>query len=245
MRQTNFVSATINRIVKCYSLDNSFNLFVVGTVIFNFILYICGVYFKSADPDEGGSDIRGDFFKLFLVWSNIFLMSGLLLQKKIGFSATWIKATFLTSITILNIGATLNLSLIIINSDRHEGDGKILHFNYDFLTLVLSMGTDVLYFALYVIFKSKRAVALTSFVIMAELFIFIFCVHLGTDFAIDVGNLTISMATTIIALPLWGAKVVLTPEGEPLEWKDFFEREDLLTIDITERDSLLDNGMAL
>ena len=66
--------------------------------------------------------------------------------------------------------------------------------------------------------------------------------RLGTDFAIDVGNLTISMATTVIALPLWGAKVVLTPEGEPLEWKGFF---DLFNVDILVSDAFANDDLDL
>ena len=230
------------RFSKFFVQDTKFNVFVFSTLIINLALYIGAVYLKSIDSELSNFGFKVDFFKLFLVWSNILLMSGLLLQKKIGYSATWIKSTFVTSLAILNIGATLNLYLLVSNSDQFKGEGKLFDFQLDFLTLALTIFTDLVYLALYVIFKSKRAVALTFFIILIEAFIFVFCMRLGTDFAIDVGNLTISMATTVIALPLWGAKVVLTPEGEPLEWKGFF---DLFNVDILVSDAFANDDLDL
>ena len=84
----------VSRFSNFLAQDKYFNLYVVGAVFINLVLYICGVYFKSINTS--GSGIRGDLFKLFLVWSNILLMGGLLLQKKIGYSARWIKSIFFT-----------------------------------------------------------------------------------------------------------------------------------------------------
>ena len=122
------------RFSKFFVQDTKFNVFVFSTLIINLALYIGAVYLKSIDSELSNFGFKVDFFKLFLVWSNILLMSGLLLQKKIGYSATWIKSTFVTSLAILNIGATLNLYLLVSNSDQFKGEGKLFDFQLDFLT---------------------------------------------------------------------------------------------------------------
>ena len=202
--------------VVSFSLITSFTFFLAG---------IIGI-------GMGAADSTGDFIKLFLVWANIFLLMVLLFQKKIlTFGANWMKAAFAVGILSVNALALFNLSILVLNSNKGEEEGTssggVLNFNYDFITLGITLVTDVLYLGLYAIFRSSRAIIITLALIFVEIIIFAVCADLPTDDAVDIANYVISFTTCTMAVMLWSAKVVLNNDGNPLEFKDYFQRDDL------------------
>jgi hypothetical protein len=211
--------------------DLTWNVTVSTLLLSVFVLFIAGVTEKLT-----GLDDTVDFLKLFEVWINIFLLVILLFQKKIlTYGENSMKAVFVFGIIILNFGMLLNLSILIAirssssfgKDDQDDTPISWVPINYDFITMAVTLLTDLLYLYFYIIFKTTRAITITSVLITIEVIIIGVCANLNTDLAIDMANLVISLITCSVAVLMWTAKVVLSASGSPLEFKDYLFRDDL------------------
>jgi hypothetical protein len=195
-----------------------------------FLLLFCLVMFVTAVTLKvnGSEDSVVDLLKLLLVETNLILMLLLLHQKKIfSYGAVWLKFTFTLGFIICHVGTILNLIILVNNSRDSNNKNDFLPFDRDFLTLGVTLTTDVLYLLFYILFQTRRAGLITLLLIIAEIVIFVVCAKSGVDKAVDIANVTLSLITCIMAVMLWSAKVVLNTNGAPLEFKDYFERDDL------------------
>lgn len=178
----------------------------------------------------GGIDTTVDFLKLTLVWMNLIIMSVLLYQKNFFyFGILWQKVLLSFGIVTLYSLCMLNLFILILDSMSTDDkpNNSFLPYSYDFLTLGITLGNDILYLVIYHVFQSRRALIATVTLIIIEFVIFASCANTGSDEAIDTANAVLSLITFVLALMLWSAKVSLNSDGTPLEFKDYFERDDL------------------
>ena len=190
-------------------------------------LFLAGVIEKWT----GGPDNLVDFCKFFVVLSNIFILTLLLFQKNIFLGGTVLMQLSFASIIIsLIVLALINLSILIIIGEQGYQDDTPLQgvpYNYDYLTLAATIVTDLSYLVVYIMFNARRAILAAVIIIIVEIVILSYSIHLGTDFAIDTTNLTLSFLSGTLAVIMWTAKVTLTKDGTPLEFKDFAMRDDL------------------
>jgi hypothetical protein len=215
------------RLVVFFKKELAWNATVLSLMLLSMLLFIAAIVIKISGNNM---DVTVDFMKLLLVWINLAVMCVLLEQKKVlSYGALWLRGLFVLGLIACNLGAVLNLSILILSYSKPnaEDDQNFLPFNYDFLTLGVTLVTDVLYLIFYILFRSSRAIITSVTLILAEIIIFAVCAHVGTDAALDFSNLSLSLITGLMALLLWSAKVVLNSAGAPLEFKDYFERDDL------------------
>lgn len=198
---------------------------VLFLMVLNAIFFISGCSTKVGD----GSDTTVDALKLCMVWNNIFLLTLLLFQKRILLvGSNQLKSLFIGAIMVLNVLSLAALTLIykvaVSTDDKYESEVGI---QKDYLLLGITLATDICYLILYILFKSTRASLIAVMMIVVEVIIFIAANSHGSDEAIDVANLVVSFITSLLAVMLWSAKVALDSNGQPLELKDYFERDDL------------------
>jgi hypothetical protein len=230
------------KLVNFVSKDKSLNIFMVLLLTFNFSLWLAIIIIKTKPSPSGEedeliealADSRADFMKLFLVWGNVFMLGLLLFQKKVLINgATWLKLLFGSFLVGLNIAALINLGILIkISLNLEAGQGSVLPYNYDWLTLGITCFTDIAYFIFYFVFKSTRGMLITAGVIIAEIIIYAVCVKLSSDVGVDAGNATVALITASMAIVLWSGKVELDEQGNPKEFKDFLLRDDLVEMEI-------------
>ena len=179
-----------------FKKDQGANLLVICLLVTQFALYIGSVVTKwnEFDGNELEEDAQVDFMKLFMVWLNILTLAILLFLKKVMTSGSCGIVTFFSlSLIGLNIAAVINFG-IVINIMIH-GEHKGLHgvsfleYNYDFLTLGITLYTSILYLIFYFAFHAKRAGIITFILIFVECIVFAACAQLGDDFAVDTGKL--------------------------------------------------------
>ena len=233
---------SFQKISNFASKEKSSNLFMIFSLTFNFALWLAIVIMKTdevkmdAEDDlvQNKLDNQVDFMKLFIVWSNVFMLGFLLFSKKVLINgAAWLKVLFGCFLVGLNIAALINLGVITkISLNLADGQDSILAFNYDWLTLGISCFTDLAYLLFYGLFKSGRAVVITSALILSEIIIFAVCANLSSDIGVDIGNVTVALVTSSMAVLLWSGKVVLDESGNPKEFRDFLLRDDLVEMEI-------------
>jgi len=207
--------------------DKLWNAIVLFLMVLNIIFFISGCSTKVED----GSDTTVDSLKLCMVWNNIFLLTLLLFQKRILLvGSNQLKSMFIGAILVLNglcfAALTLIYKVAVATDDKYE---EAVGTQKDYLLLGTTLATDICYLILYILFKSTRASLIAVIMIVVEVIIFIAANTHGSDEAIDVANLVISFITGLLAVMLWSAKVALDTSGQPLELKDYFERDDLET----------------
>lgn len=218
--------------------DAYWNVFVVMELLFAASLFIALVCLKMTETEENEDDIdnKVDFLKFVLVWSNVILLGVLLFQKKVLTNgASWMKALFGSLLIALNVAALINFAILIkIRSSMKESEGQatILPYNYDWLTLGITMVTDISYLVFYSIFKSTRAISITVALIFIQIIVFAVCAQNGSDVAVDLANAVLAMVTLSMAIMLWSGQVVLDERGNPSEFKDFFARDDLVEMEV-------------
>lgn len=223
-----------SKLSNLFIQDKIWNVVVLFLMVLNAIFFITGCVIKVGD----GSDTTVDALKLCMVWNNIFLLTLLLFQKRILLVGTnQLKALFVGAIVTLNVLSLVALSYVykvaVSDDDKYEVSAGA---SKDYILLGTTLATDICYLILYILFKSTRASLIAVTMIVIEVIIFIAASFEGSDEAIDVANLVISFITGLLAVMLWSSKVALDPTGQPLELKDYFERDDLDTMPVMTRD---------
>ena len=222
-------SVKLRALLRSDKQENTIVLFLLATTV---IFFIAGIASKWND----GEDTTVDLLKIAMVWTNIFLLAFLLYQKKIIVYGTFaVKVIYSLAIVINNILLFCSLILIIVNAENpteDDGGSQTLNRSRDFIMFSVTFFTDLLYLLLFFIFKSSRAMCTSVVLIIIEIAILAVSAANGSDFAIDTANLAISLVTCFLAVVLWSAKVALDNTGNPTEFKDFFEREDLQDMEV-------------
>jgi hypothetical protein len=227
------MSSSLKRLTNFLRQDIVWNAIVSSFLFSSIVFYIAGVATKVNNVSNNNIDVTIDFLKLLMVWANIILLTLLLFQKKIlTYGACWMKALCLIGLIILGTGIIIDFSEIILEYQSSGEDQNHQKFNLDSFTLGVSFLTDLFYLSLYITFKSRRAIISTLALIITEIILLGVCAKLKSDEAIDVANLTISLITCAMGVLLWSAKVVLKADGTPLEFQDYFERDDLQDMEI-------------
>jgi hypothetical protein len=211
--------------------DFSANSVVVTAFLAIFVLFLAGIIEKAT-----GLDDTVDFLKLFEVWINIFILALLLVQKNvITYGDITLKVFYSIGLLALNFGVLLNLSILIIirnspnfgSDDQDDTPVSWIPANYDYITMAVTLFTDIMYLYLYIRFKAMKPIVITSVLIFIEVIIIGVATTLNTDMAIDITNLVLALITCTMAVMMWTAKITLNEQGQPKEFNNFFSRADL------------------
>jgi hypothetical protein len=217
-----------------FQKDRGMNMLIVCLLATQFALYVGNVVTKwnEIDGNETEEDAQCDFMKLFMVWINILTLAILLFFKKVMTNGSCGIITFYSlSLLGLNIAVIINVGIVIniFVKGEHKGEHGVsfLSYNYDFLTLGITLYTNLCYLIFYFAFRAKRAGLITLVLIFVSCIVFAACAQLGDDFAVDTANATVSLITAMISMILWSGEVKINDEGGAVEFHDFFDRDDL------------------
>ena len=105
------------------------------------------------------------------------------------------------------------------------------------LLLGTTVVTTMCYLFLFLKFRSIRTYMVTQAIFIVVIIIII----IGgtsdeTDKGLSIANLVCTYITGLLAIILWSSKVALDAHGEPLELKDYFERNDLDSMPVVSDD---------
>lgn len=228
----------MSKLANLFVKDKIWNAVVLLLMLLNAIFFITGCSMKVSDSSSESTDTTVDALKLCMVWNNIFLLTLLLLQKRILLvGSNQLKSLFIGAILVLNVLSLAALALVykvaVATDDKYQ---VTVGVQKDYLLLGATLATDICYLILYILFKSTRASMIAVIMIVVEVIIFIAANTHGSDEAIDIANLVISFITGLLAVMLWSAKVALDTNGQPLELKDYFERDDLESMPVMSSD---------
>ena len=215
-----------------FEKDKAMNIFVVLALITNFCLFVAILSLKwnEIDGNEQEEDNQIDFMKLFMVWLNVFILMFLLFHKKVMTTGSCGIVTFFSLALLgLNIAAVINFGILIkiVAQGNDLSQETVLPFNYDWLTLGVTLVTSLVYLIFYFAFNAKRAGIITAVLIFVECIIFAACAHIGDDFAVDTANAVVTLITTGLSVILWSGRVKINEQGRAEEFQDFWARDDL------------------
>ena len=223
------MSNEIQKFSNMVSKDRTWTAVILVGLAFIFSCWVAiiAIKTKSEPSDElvaAVEDNQCDFLKLFLVWTNVFMLGLLLFQKKVLLHGSLcVKTLFGAFLIGLNVTALINLALLIKISSNPTNQNTFLPYNYDWLTLGITLFTDIAYFVFYGMFKATRSMVITGVLIVIEIIIYGLAVEFGADqgYAVDIANATLALVTASMAIILWSGQVMMDERGNPKEFKDF------------------------
>ena len=151
--------------------DMKYNIIISVLILFNTIVFAIGI----AKKVQGDSDTVVDILKLCLVWGNILLFELLLVQKQIIINGSLLlKSIYSFAVIILNLMCCINVWLIIKVAQASDDDNvqQTQGANKDYLLLGISLTNDIFYLILYLIFHSKRSIAIVVLLVIVEVIMF-------------------------------------------------------------------------
>jgi hypothetical protein len=197
------------------------NIFILTLISLQVLLYVTAVSIKWTIDIDG----IADSLKLILVCTYITNFYSIVWQKRECILEYSSKLPLIFGGFFILLTSTVAFNWFLISAEIHNDDFYAL--NNDNFTLGITIGTDLMYLIFYFYFKSFKALALTSFLLVIEVIVMGVSQTLDSDAVIDTMNLTVMMVTSFMALFLWSGKIAIV-DGRA-RFYDLSEREDLMS----------------
>lgn len=197
---------------------NAFIVFIFIACLGIYIGSICAKFITDNDDDT-------DLMKLILVSVNILGFVLISFGRHINLYKVFRLKIILVAIYVaLLAGVAMNYNVMVIRF-RNPADQTPYNFNVDYLTLAMTLLSDIMFLMVYVFFTSRKILLLTVVLITLEVVVFGVSFTLGSDDVIDTVNLSTSMITLLFSIVFWSGETILeTPRNR---FRHFYEDVDM------------------